>query len=255
MRSSVFSVSISLFILLLVPSSQLHLSSSAKLQARLKPTNKQVTCSASSGCSDGLVCVNRNALQCSSSDSLCVCLPSNIVPCTPEEGCTSGLTCVETDDGSACTSSDQVCACVPGSLVDTDTNNPGNDSEDDSDNGGKNNDDDDKVCVDANLLNHLPMHELVYKSHRRASVLCDKTASCATAGHIVVFNGHAMMMSSYCNMVGDCQRRVMSVNSPKMSRKIRLTTNTNGLHFTAFASRYQTVVEERILSALIHMSM
>lgn len=63
-----------------------------------------------------------------------------------------------------------------------------------------------------------------------------------------------MMMSSYCNLVGNCSKRVMKVNSPTMSRKLRLSTKTDDLHFTALASRYQTVVEERFLSALVRMS-
>lgn len=296
-----FTLSISVFILLLFFSwSQFHLSTSVKLPHRFTTTNKQQSCTASSGCPDGFDCVNPNASPCSSSDEACGCAPANFL-CTPESGCPSGASCLATDS-SPCSSADQVCFCLPDSLSDLGStfdpdslidppnpNNAGNDTKDDpdekdegkdskddpddkgdgdhgndskndsdktdNDNDNNDDDDDDEVCVDANLLSHLPVHELVYKSHRRASVLCDKTGSCATPGHIVVFNGRAMMMSSYCNKVGDCQRRVMNVNSPKMNRKVRLATKTDGLHFTALASRYQTVLEERFLSTLIHMSM
>lgn len=99
------------------------------------------------------------------------------------------------------------------------------------------------------------MEKLIYRSHRRASVLCDANTSCATAGHIVVFKEEAMMMSSYCTLAGGCTKRLMHVNSPRMNRKLRLLTKTDGLQFTALASRYQSVVEERFLSTLVHMSM
>lgn len=241
MKSNIFSFTTSVFTVLLI-SSHFDLSTSTKLELPLKVTDKQASCTSAEGCSDGFVCVNVGALACSSSDSFCVCLQSDL-GCTPRSSCLSGFTCVHSD-GTSCTDSSEIYVCVPTSPVDPPTNNPPTSSTDDS-----------EFCVDATLLSHLPSHQLVYKSHRRASVLCDKSASCATPGHIVVFERKAMMMSSYCNLVGNCHKRVMNVNSPTMSRKLRVSTKTDNLQFTALASRYQTVVEERFLSALVHMSM
>lgn len=217
---------LSFFILLLTVlfvSLQFHSSFSAKIELPLNVTDKQSSCSASNECRSGFVCLNFQSLACTPSDSFCTCL-SSAIACTSETSCSSGYSCVH-PNGKRCTLPNEICVCIA-----------------------------DRVCVDAGLLSHLPMNKLVYKSHRRAGVLCDRDGSCATSGHMVVYEGQAMMMSSYCNLVGDCTKRVMHVNSPTMSRKFRITTKTDNLQFTALASRYESAVEERFLSTLLHMS-
>lgn len=112
------------------------------------------------------------------------------------------------------------------------------------------------ICVDASLLAHLSPSELVFPSHRRASVLCDTRGSCATAGHMVHFEGRAMMMRSYCKLQGEgCVRTVKLVNSPKFKRGVRVRSKTDGLSFTSFAARYESKMEEHVLKTLIHMGL
>ncbi|KAI0567359.1 hypothetical protein FGB62_3g363 [Gracilaria domingensis] len=112
----------------------------------------------------------------------------------------------------------------------------------------------DEVCVDAQALSHLPVHELVYKTHRTAYVLCDAQQSCATPGHVVVFNGRAMMMKTYCEFMS-CENRIMQVNSPRLKPSVRIPSKTDGLQFTAFAARYQTRVEELALTTIVHVGL
>lgn len=128
------------------------------------------------------------------------------------------------------------------------------DSNSSDDQQGGNEDEDDGVCVDARALKHLAAHELVFPTHRTARVLCDQNGSCATPGHVVLYKATAMMMKSYCALVG-CTHRVMKVNSPKLKRAIRIPTNTDNLHFTAFAARYQTTFEELALTAIVHVGL
>lgn len=108
------------------------------------------------------------------------------------------------------------------------------------------------VCIDAKLV-EASGHQQVYETHRVAEVLCDTSGSCATAGHIVVFNGKTMMMSKYCMQAADgCQRRTMEVNSPQMGSNVRVKTHTIGLEMTALAARFCTRMEEVILRAFVH---
>lgn len=109
------------------------------------------------------------------------------------------------------------------------------------------------ICVDAALLAHLHPSALVYTSHRRAAVLCDAQGSCATPGHFVEHKQTPMTMRRYCDMVGGCQRRTRLVNSPRLQAGLRVSSRTMHLHFTPFAARYETKVEELFLRALIHM--
>lgn len=109
------------------------------------------------------------------------------------------------------------------------------------------------VCIDAQLLRGA-REELVFEEDSMAAVLCDVDGSCATAGHVVVFRGRAMMMRSYCEIVR-CERRVVWVNSPRLRRKARVRTKTEGLLFTAFAARWGTRVEERLLAAAVHVGL
>lgn len=108
------------------------------------------------------------------------------------------------------------------------------------------------VCIDAKLV-EASGHQQVYRTHRSAEVFCDISGSCATAGHIVVFNGKIMMMSKYCQQAdGGCQRRTMKVNSPQMGSNVRVKTHTVGLEMTALAARFCTRTEELILRAFVH---
>lgn len=111
------------------------------------------------------------------------------------------------------------------------------------------------VCVDARALAHLPRDALVYEEHRKARVLCDVRGACATAGHMVRFEGRAMMMRSYCAVVGGCVERVMRVNSPRYRRGLVVKSRTEGLVFTAFAARYGTKVEEGVLATAVHVGL
>lgn len=112
----------------------------------------------------------------------------------------------------------------------------------------------DASCVDARALSHLRANELVFRSHRRARVLCDGAGSCATAGHIVVFRGRGMCMRTYCGMVG-CTAGLMEVNSPKWRRGTRVRSRTEGLLYTAYAARWATWAEEGVLTALVRAGM
>lgn len=111
-----------------------------------------------------------------------------------------------------------------------------------------------EVCIDASALEHLDEKELVFKTHPTARVLCDASGSCATKGHMVTWNGKAMMMRTYCTIVG-CEQRTMKVNSPRYTRGLRVTSKTDGLHFTAFAARYESRAEEGVLNAAVRMGL
>lgn len=109
-------------------------------------------------------------------------------------------------------------------------------------------------CIDASALDHLDSGELVYERHVVRRVICDAHGSCATRGHIVVYQGRGMMMKTYCDLVG-CAERITKVNSPKHRRKLRVPSRTQGLAFTSLAARYSTKAEEMVLAAVIHMGL
>lgn len=110
-----------------------------------------------------------------------------------------------------------------------------------------------EMCVDVDALMHLPMSELVYTTSRRAAVLCDESGSCATMGHMIEWQGVAMMMKTYCERHAKCQRSVRAVNSPRMHRKLRIASRTVGLLYTPFAARFATLLEERVLQKIVHL--
>lgn len=110
------------------------------------------------------------------------------------------------------------------------------------------------ACVDARLVRHFAHHELVFERHVLRRVLCDEHDSCATAGHLVVYKGNPMMMRSYCLAVG-CDMKVIHVNSPRLTRALRIASNTKQLEFTTFAARFETRAEERILSIAIRVGL
>lgn len=107
------------------------------------------------------------------------------------------------------------------------------------------------VCVDAAALAGMKRDKLVFAEHRLAEVLCDGNGSCATAGHMVVFEGRTMMMRTYCAAMG-CTKRKILVNSPKYQLQLRVPSKTEGLFYTAFAARYATRMEEVALKTAVH---
>lgn len=107
-------------------------------------------------------------------------------------------------------------------------------------------------CIDVRALRHMTPDELVYTNHATAKVLCDSKDSCATAAHIVIFEKKAIMMKTYCDIVG-CVEKRMDVNSPRYKRGLLVESGTTGLKFTAFAARYGTVVEEAIISYVVRL--
>lgn len=110
------------------------------------------------------------------------------------------------------------------------------------------------VCIDATALSHLQAEELLYAEHKLARVLCDPQESCATPGHIVKFRGEAMMMKSYCTIVG-CKERVIMVNSPRYKMGMRVQSRSEHLEYTALSARYETMVEETALRAAVRMGL
>lgn len=112
----------------------------------------------------------------------------------------------------------------------------------------------DGICIDAKALRHFTSDQLVFQKHARAIVLCDKNESCTTPGHMVVYRGAAMMMRSYCDVVG-CEKRVMEVNSPRYRRGLRVMSRTEGLEYTAFAARYGTRGEEVVMQVAVRVGL
>lgn len=110
------------------------------------------------------------------------------------------------------------------------------------------------ACIDATALMHMDAADLVFPRHSWSNVLCDSNDSCATKGHIVTFNGEAMMMETYCGVV-TCSERVVQVNSPKYRRGLRVESKTEGLHYTAFAARYETSAEEAMMAAAVRVGL
>lgn len=108
-----------------------------------------------------------------------------------------------------------------------------------------------EVCIDMSHLGHLPLSNLVYRRPRRATVLCDEYGSCATKGHIVIWNGRSMMMRTYCSEFAKCETRIRMVNSPRMELGLRIQSHTKGMQFSALAARFESVTEERILVGMI----
>lgn len=108
-------------------------------------------------------------------------------------------------------------------------------------------------CISIYSLSHLSSHQLVYRKHRYASVLCDEFSNCATPGHFVAFQGSSMMMKSYCSKyaVKGCMKRSMYVNSPRMRLGLRLRSYSLDLEFLALATKYETSIEEKALQVLI----
>lgn len=124
-----------------------------------------------------------------------------------------------------------------------------------------------EVCVGIAHIAHLPRSRLVFPEHRRASVLCDPFGTCATPGHMVLFEGRAMMMRTYCDYYlrsdqggqqqqqhARCSKRVTWVNSPRMQFNLRIHTNSPGLVITPLAAAFGTVAEEQVLRIVARLT-
>lgn len=111
------------------------------------------------------------------------------------------------------------------------------------------------TCIAITSLRHLQPHQLAYRNHISARVLCDQHGSCATPGHMVRFRGRPMMMKSYCQLVGNCERSITMVNSPRYTRALQIPSHSPHLTFTAFAARYATAAEEHVLRTAVHVGL
>ncbi|PXF40708.1 hypothetical protein BWQ96_09586 [Gracilariopsis chorda] len=111
-----------------------------------------------------------------------------------------------------------------------------------------------EVCISVHHLLHMNESEMTYSTHRLARVLCDEHNSCATAGHIVVYEAVPMMMSTYCNRVG-CVQKIMHVNGVRYQRGRMVSSNSKGLMFSTFSARYNTGIEEKLLGVAIRIGL
>ena len=218
------------------------------------------TCANSSECAGGRICVEGSTASCPAGDK-CFCAPADgFDRCTSSDDCsTAGEVCVQLTKSTVCFS--QEAASAAGIPVVGDES-PGDDGGagainipiDVAGSGGDNDGNDKEVCIDARALGHISTNGLVFEKHAVSRVLCDENNSCATRGHMVVFRGHAMRMSTYCDSV-DCKEAVIEVNSPHFNRRMRIESNTKGLEYTAFAARYDTQAEESLIRMAIHLGL
>lgn len=196
---------------------------------------------------------------CAGGSTTCFCMPLSPRPCIFSGECEKGTACMHVTNSSAgrhCVACDIVGRQKPPLRpVDQahfcDGNVPGHD---DPANDPLQTFATPAVCVAARHLAGMRADALVYPAHRRAPVLCDQDANCATAGHVVVYDGTRLMMKTYCNAGFRgvrCTRRVMLVNSPRMARALRLRSNSKRLLFTAMAAKYESAIEETIISLLL----
>lgn len=109
-------------------------------------------------------------------------------------------------------------------------------------------------CIDVKLLKNYRQSDLVYRKHLRSAVLCDEHGSCATPGHMVVYDNTPMSMKSYCAKHARCSKRTAWVNNPRMMKTgIRVWSETTGLEMTVFSARYESWAEETILRQIIRL--
>lgn len=200
-------------------------------------------------------------------------------PCTAVGDCVGSRTCYDSINRRSCTSGtlDLSCICLPSGLRLQDCNG-GDCGEGESCSNEVNVDGRERrghcvskrvlellaqrmggveietVCIGVEHLEHVSREELVYDSHRLARVLCDGNRSCATPGHMVVFQGRPMMMKRYCDLAR-CTSRVMYVNSPRYRRGVTVASRTEGLVFTAFAARYSSTAEEKVLALAVRVGL
>lgn len=192
----------------------------------------------SGGCRTGRACISLAGTQVrccgrKSRAGTCVCLPKSISHCSSTADCPGGEVCAKSAAHPAmCVSPPHIDFVgrnatlkeAPEKIVDA-------------------------ACVEVGILEQWG-GDMVFAERQRAWVLCDALQSCATGGHMVVWKGRAMMMSTYCQHVA-CERRVMWVNSPRWRRGLAVPSRTNGLAFTAFAARWGTRTEEIFLKGFV----
>lgn len=107
------------------------------------------------------------------------------------------------------------------------------------------------VCIDARTLKGMSK---VFAKDVMALVLCDEEGSCATPAHMVRFHGRPLTMREYCSEV-TCVQRKLLVNSPRYARGLRVAAQTTGLEFTAFAARFESKIERRVLALAIRVGL
>eukprot|EP00177_Eucheuma_denticulatum_P002424 GFKZ01004347.1.p1 GENE.GFKZ01004347.1~~GFKZ01004347.1.p1 ORF type:complete len:512 (+),score=25.00 GFKZ01004347.1:264-1799(+) len=202
------------------------------------PCRQDSNCAGARFCADLLMAqpTDISAPKCTDVSLRCVCSPENLVPCQGSAECTPGEVCSNFVGVSQaiCVSEDVVENNEAISQISEETS--------------------EAICVDAEALSDISREDLVFSEHAVGRVVCDSHGSCATRGHIVVYEGRAMMMGTYCGIVG-CQKRVMYVNSPKYSRRKRIRSRTVGLEYTVFAARWETKVEEQVLTAAVKIGL
>lgn len=110
------------------------------------------------------------------------------------------------------------------------------------------------VCIATHALEGVDKKHLIYTEHQRAAVLCDEHDNCATPGHIIMFREKSMMMQTYCSTSEiQCRRTVMYVNSVRMMRGLRISSKSSNFQYTTFAARYETWIEEKIISFFMRL--
>ncbi|PXF43210.1 hypothetical protein BWQ96_07039 [Gracilariopsis chorda] len=209
------------------------------------------SCKNNSDCSDGRKCLLTNTVtevECADkADTIgCECRKSEMKDCSRSSDCEDGEICVDSSN----TSSQPFCFSKKAAAKDDELTPVDGPTAPNASPAAQTSD----VCIAARSLAHLSQRDLVYARHRVARVLCDSSGSCATPGHIVLFHGVPMMMTSYCEAVS-CVAKIMHVNSPRYTRAVRVPSLTDGLQFTAFAARYQTTTEEHLLATAIRLGL
>lgn len=189
------------------------------------------TCTSNDQCKGGRACityVKDRGFECCDGEKSCACYPMRAEICTADSACSDGEVCPDTSLPSFCLV-DGPATIFTGFPESTED-----------------------VCVAIHHLEHLHGDDLIYEKHHLSRVFCDVNNSCATHGHMVLWEGKQMMMKSYCDIVG-CKETVMKVNSPKYQIGRVVASKTDGLVFSALAARYGSRVEEVALGALIRM--
>lgn len=213
--------------------------------------DSEATCESSDDCDDGERCYRGSVSGQDVSYCLACGVPLDMFEDLEWEYVDEDpLTCPsQSPDGSTPTPSPTSVASANESGGDQNDENDDNDGDDDDD------DEDEEVCVSVDVLSSYTPEELVFPTHRRASVLCDIYDNCATPGHMVLYQERPMMMKTYCEQTHGCSRRVKLVNSPRMRTALRIPSKSNHLQFLAFAAKLQSRTEEMVLSGLVRLGL
>lgn len=211
----------------------------------LELCRNSTSCESPRTCVDIYTLVSSDSAPCTNETAQCVCRPPTLASCTASANCTVGERCTTnsnfTGDAtlnfSLCVSCEHLdtLAFYAFTNVDAALDNcaDAKQSQSESD-----------PCVAVDSLPGFTASQLVFAQHRRSAVLCDVHGNCATPGHFVVFDGVHMTMRRYCQVADGCRRTVKLVNSPKMTRGLRVRSKSARLQFTAFSARYGSMVEE-----------